>query len=127
MTIVPNASPGALWDAAESERRKRAGVAASENSAGLKLEVARRVAREIAASKPCLTTNADEVQQQLLARYGYGHGWLGPAAGALFRCDDWTWTGGRVRSTSVKNHARELKVWRYVGNDQGGGDVASLP
>jgi len=40
---------------------------------------------------------------------------LGNAAGSVFKGGNWKFTGHRVMSKRPSNHAREIKVWRWVG------------
>jgi hypothetical protein len=40
---------------------------------------------------------------------------LGPAAGSVFKCSEWEFTGRRIQATvNRRSHARELKVWRLA-------------
>ena len=71
------------------------------------LQLARQVARELCEQFG--ETEADAVGRELKVRYGIDS--LGPAAGSLFKVG-FVFTGRRVRSTRISNHARELKIWR---------------
>lgn len=103
------------FNAEKGDERKERGMAWAAANRASALEVARSVARELAMRSPTWETNADEVQRVLAERYGWTAGVLGAAAGSIFRGSDWQFTGNRVRSEQVRNHARELKVWRYLG------------
>jgi len=97
------------FDAYQGESLKRGGQElAADNRADL-LDQARGIARSIAANGDG-TCNADQVG---IAMRQAGMEELGPAAGSLFKGKEWEFTGDRVLSTRVSNHARELKVWRY--------------
>ncbi len=97
-----------LFDATESERRKREGMAVAEQNRSELLGLARAVARGIANSSG--TVHADQVGRVMKARYSIDS--LGPAAGSLFKGGDWEWTGEFVKSARVTNHGRLLRVWR---------------
>ena len=90
------------------EDRKNAGMdLAASNKADL-LEIARGHARDI-----CKTygyADADQIAERM-----EGYDRLGPAAGSIFAGSEWEFTGVRIRSTRLKNNARELKRWRLVG------------
>ena len=101
------------FDAAESLNRKTAALDKHEADHADNLALARCAAVEIALRHRDRITNADEVGELLLKEHGIDS--LGPWAGAIFRGKDWEFTGQRVVSKRVKNHAREIKVWRYVG------------
>ena len=104
-----------LFNAVEAVRRKEAGVALAAGNRTHLLAYAKGVARDLALRNPLRETNADEVQRHLHAVLGAVPGDLGPAAGSLFRGKDWEFTGKRIRSVQVRNHCRELKVWRLRG------------
>jgi len=102
-----------LFDQIAAREQAEIGIAAAaENNATL-LVFAKRVAVEIASSRPDRCISADDVQERLMV-LGYREGVLGNAAGSLFRGREWTfdhWTTSR----RIKSHARGLRVWRYVG------------
>lgn len=97
----------------QAQRLKEAGLRLASAGRAERLRYARRVARGI-AERGDRTCNADQVQERLADLWGFGPDWLGPAAGALFRTPDWTFTGERIESRQPGNHAREIKVWRLV-------------
>lgn len=101
-----------LFDYARATEKKAEGMVLAAAAQPDLLNIARRIAAEIANRKPNHECNADEVGLEL-ARRGYQSN-LGPAAGSIFKGQEWEFTGRRIRSERVKNHARELKVWRYV-------------
>ncbi len=97
----------------ESERLKIEGMArASERAAHLKR--AREIATLLAMGKHDRCITADHVGREM-KRLGLQP--LGPAAGSLFRGKNWVFTGNRIRSSRVTNHARELKVWKLINED----------
>ena len=96
-----------LFDAAESRRRKKWGMAVAEDAADTLLTRAREYARECAVRWG--EVNADDVSQWLEQT---GKPDLGPAAGALFRGREWVFTGRFVQSTRKTNHARLLRIWK---------------
>ena len=90
----------------ESMNRKEAGMAAAAASKNIVLDQARSIARLLAAQNGEVT--ADDVQRELERRDLPS---LGPAAGSLFRTKDFVFTGKRIKSSKISNHAREIRVW----------------
>lgn len=101
------------FDRVESINRKAAALDKHDADHADNLALARCAAVELALRHRDRITNADEVGKLLKDEHGIDS--LGPAAGAIFRGKDWEFTGQRVTSARVSNHAREIKVWRYVG------------
>lgn len=116
--VPPNPLPGipihkrggSLFDAAESEKRKREGMAKAADASWrmYNLRLARIVAADLCRENG--STDADQVGRVLKARYGIDS--LGPAAGSLFKTDYFEWTGEFVKSERKTNHSRLLRVWR---------------
>lgn len=102
-----------LFDAAESERRKREGMQLAEDNKKSLLTHARELARKIAESRADRSITADDVAEAL-SRDGISIHALGNSAGSLFRQSCWQWTGARVKSQRAHAHANELKVWRLI-------------
>tara|TARA_R100001015_G_C4603450_1_gene158407 strand:+ start:910 stop:1233 length:324 start_codon:yes stop_codon:yes gene_type:complete len=104
-----------LFDYAEGERLKKQGMSLAANQEGKPclLDVARHYARIIAIQSYNNEVNADDVFR-LMSQEGITEK-LGAAAGSLFKGKEWEFTGKRVKSQRTSNHAREIKVWRYVG------------
>lgn len=75
------------------------------------LTFARAVAIVIAQASPDRCCDADQVQKYLL-REGMQ---LGNAAGAVFRGNQWVFTGKFKNSERTTNHQRVIRVWRLVG------------
>jgi hypothetical protein len=100
-----------LFDAAESERRKDAGMALAAASREAILEVARERARFVAREHG--EVSMDDVAAALVVS-GYDPADLGNAAGSVFRGSEWVWTGRFVRSSRVASHSNLLRVWRLA-------------
>lgn len=99
------------WSKAErtsSEALKDRGMAIAAAARPNALELARTVAREVARE------NGGECHMDMVRNAMPDDVYLGPAAGSVFKCQGWVFTGRRVRSDREENHARELKVWRLV-------------
>ena len=79
------------------------------------LDEARDIAESIAMQRSDRKITMDAVIHGLIKRYGEGAVTvLGNSAGSVFKSGDWEWTGERIKSVRVRNHARELKVWRLL-------------
>ena len=98
-----------LFDAAESERLKEAGIAAAAEGREYLLEIARDRARLVARERGEVTM--DDVVAALVAD-GFDPAQLGNAAGAVFKGREWVFTGRFVRSARVASHSNLLRVWR---------------
>ena len=98
-----------LFDEIEAEQLKRAGMeraAAHPNP----LQLARDIAEELAITgNGCC--DADQVARVLKEAYGIS---LGPSAGALFRGQQWQFTGQWLKSDRKSNHGRMIREWRLV-------------
>lgn len=103
---------------AESEQRKAEGMGKAATKRESLLRLARIVAENIAMSRAGRTCTADDVASALFIRHGIPVGSLGPAAGSIFSGAQWEFTGERVRSRQPNNHARELKVWRLMHENE---------
>lgn len=100
-----------LFDAAESDRRKREGMAIAADASS-HLDLAREIAIDLARAHG--EVHADMVIAELNERHGLTT--LGNAAGSLFRGKHWKFSGRRVKSSRKHAHCNELKVWQL--NDQ---------
>ena len=100
-----------FFDASEGEKLKEAGMSLAASNKNDILTKARLIAVEI-AKRNGGHCSADDVRFELTKR---GFNSLGPAAGSLFKSVAWKFTGERIKSKFTGNHAREIKVWRYVG------------
>lgn len=76
-------------------------------------DIAKKIAVDLAKSKPLKIVNADLVQAELL-KQGYTSSDLGNAAGALFRGKNWI-RYFRTKSNRKGNHKREITNWQYIG------------
>jgi len=98
-----------MFDAAEANYQKEKGMKLAKDNRPYSLDVARRIALEIAPDYPEGLTS-DDIGLEL-AKRGYMAN-PGPAAGSMFKGGGWYFTGERRKSARVTNHSRELKVWR---------------
>lgn len=90
---------------------KEAGIAAATEGNESVLELAREIAVEFAKRDPDRETSSAEVGIELKRR-GYAIGnWMG----ALFRTDQWEFTGRFKQNYRDGTHAREVRVWRLKG------------
>lgn len=96
------------FDLVEGEKQKAEGIAGAAVAREGLVVHAREIAAMIARAKGTVT--ADDVQRVLAAENRPDE--LGPAAGHIFRCKEFEFTGQRINSARVANHARELKVWK---------------
>ena len=102
-----------LFDYAASLRLKLEGMELAAEHRGEWLALARRIAVLLAKQNTARECHADMVAREL-RRLGLPH-CGGPAAGSIFKEKSWEFTGRRIQSCRITNHARELKVWRYRG------------
>ncbi len=98
-----------LFDAEEGERLRVRGMELASRRGYEQLYRARLLAIRIAQNRPSREVTADDVGR-VLKRSGYPC--LGPAAGSLFKTNEWEFTGRFVKSARTKNHSRLLRVWR---------------
>jgi hypothetical protein len=98
------------FDLEEGLRLKKEGMAEAEDNPSREdlLDLARKVAITLAQRYGEIT--ADTVGRFLRENNGVSS--LGPAAGSIFKAKIWEFTGKRKKSARIKNHGRELKVWR---------------
>lgn len=104
-----------LFDHAEAERRKVAGIAAATSPEHRKavLAAAQQAAFELAQ-------RFGEVDSDMVAArvesMGFDYAALGNAAGATFKNAPhpykWVWTGRARASERVSTHGRVIRVWR---------------
>jgi hypothetical protein len=102
---------GTLFDLAEGERRKEAGIeqASDMMSRRFLLQKARAIAWEIVIARGQVT--ADDVYREM-DRRGYNPILLGNAAGAIFQEKGFVFHGEWQKSKRTTNHARMNRVWR---------------
>lgn len=106
-TQPPNDAP--LFDLISGLAKKEEGKALAAANRHDLLEIARDIAVRLA--KEYGTVTADDVGREL-EKDNIRVEDVGPAMGSLFAGKQWEFTGQRVKSSRVSNHARELKVWR---------------
>lgn len=104
--------------AAAEEGRKRDGKARAAANHRELLELARKVAIQAALRHPDRLCTAADVAEVLKAK----HIQLGNWMGSLFNSRSWVDTGQRVRSRVPSAHAREIRVWRLLEGESGGGE-----
>ena len=108
---------GELFNAEESENRKKDGMDRAEGSLPMWLTAtladARSVGKMLSLKNGSVTT--DDVGKYYEERGVDISERLGPAMGSMFKGRDWEWTGEFKKSERVKNHCRLLRVWRWVG------------
>lgn len=99
-----------FFDYAKAVVLKEQGMkVAADNRVGI-LQQARAIALELGRRHPRNECTADAVSMELQRRSLPSN--LGPAAGSIFKDGNWYFTGQRIRSKRITNHAREIKVWR---------------
>jgi hypothetical protein len=105
-----NDKPPDLFDLNEGRHRKEVGMSDAENNP--KRAEGLALAREIAfnLARQYGEVSADMVGTVLKRDHDIDS--LGPAAGSIFKGDEWEFTGERKKSVRVTNHSRELKIWR---------------
>lgn len=97
-----------LFDAAEADRRKEAGMAKAASARPELLAAAQQIARRLA--RVYGEVNMDQVAAEM-HRYGYDFTLLGNAAGSVFKGPGWTCLGF-TRSVRPSTHGRAIRVWK---------------
>tara|TARA_E500000305_G_scaffold111692_1_gene126814 strand:- start:3945 stop:4256 length:312 start_codon:yes stop_codon:yes gene_type:complete len=100
-----------LFDYEKSKIARDTGKQLAADNSTL-LEKARQIAVEVALMRSDRRCSADDVGVEM-QKQGLPVS-LGPAAGSLFRQKHWRFTGDRINSKRVSNHAREIKVWELI-------------
>jgi len=77
------------------------------------LELARSTAKAIALKRDNRQVTVDDVGRTLKGLFGINS--LGKWGGSIFKPKEWEFTGKYKRTARISSHAREVKVWRYVG------------
>jgi len=101
-------SPSDLFDVAEAQARKEAGMARAASARASLLAIAQEHARKIAQAK--VTVTSDDVADYM-ERHGLDYSALGNASGSVFR-GDFEWTGQVIASQRPSTHGRIIRVWR---------------
>lgn len=100
--------PSDLFDAAEAERRKEAGIAVACAGRAPILDHAQEIAYRLARWHN--TVSMDMVAAELAAE-GIDPAALGNAAGAVFKGGAWECTGF-IKSVRASTHGRAIRTWR---------------
>ena len=109
--MIRFSDPKKAFDYELGKYLKALGMSLAAEHKPTELQLARSVAHTI-ADQGDGTCHADQVNRVLLKYYGIES--IGNAAGSIFKCGAWEFTGERVQSHRVSSHANELKVWRLV-------------
>lgn len=99
-----------IFDLAEGVRLKEQGIETASMSRSEALDLAREIALRVASARSSRTCTADDVYRKLYDMLDDVEV-LGPAAGAIFRGEDWEWRGEWIQSVRMTNHARMIRVW----------------
>ena len=99
-----------LFNKKEGLRRKKKGMAASASATHPQLDLARSIARALAAKKGRITI--DDVGMAMWERHRVPT--LGKAYGSVFRTSDFEKTGEYRQSVRKSSHARPVAVWRLA-------------
>lgn len=75
------------------------------------LALGRVIAERIAQGHEARTVSADDVYRELESQ-GVNIKLLGNAAGSLFKGSQWEFTGRRLASARITNHARAIMLWK---------------
>ena len=102
----------ATFDSEEGEHRRREGMDIAAVSRKHVLRLSQQACVKAALARADRTATADDAQMWLIDQ-GYSSGYLGNAAGSLFKDKDtWEFTGRWVPSQRVSNHGHQNRVWR---------------
>jgi len=99
-----------LFDYAEAQRLKAEGMDLAAANNTTPLAMARAAAKQIAQATDG-TCDADRVGAAMEILGIPTGNWMG----SLFKGKRWEFTGQRIKSIRKSAHAREIKVWRWVG------------
>jgi hypothetical protein len=99
----------------ESRERCNGRLAAAAERQRL-LRLARRAAAEFAIENAWRLCSADDVYRELLRRR-HDLGILGNVLGSIFRTREWVRTPIRVWSERPGGKRREIRVYRYIGEE----------
>ena len=103
-----------IFHSERGEQLRLDGMAQAADNSRDNLLLARKVAAQIAKGRFDRCVTADDVGRVMKADYKLDS--LGPAAGSIFKTNQWEWTGEFRKSKRITNHSRMLRVWRYVGD-----------
>lgn len=97
-----------LFDAAEADRRKEAGMAKAAAARPELLAAAQGIALALAAGGD--EVSMDHVAAEMAAQ-GYDFTLLGNAAGSVFKGPGWV-CSGFTRSVRASTHGRAIRLWK---------------
>ena len=97
-----------LFDGAEAQQRKEAGMALAAAARGSLLAAAQECAVRLADIYGEVTSDMVAARMHAL---GLDYAKLGNASGSVFR-GQFDWTGRMVPSVRPSTHARMIKVWK---------------
>ena len=100
-----------LFDAAEADRRKEAGMRLAADARGPLLAVAQGIALSLAVDGR--EVSMDDVAAEMAAQ-GYDFTLLGNAAGSVFKGPGWL-CSGFTRSVRASTHGRAIRLWKLKG------------
>jgi hypothetical protein len=98
-----------VFNFTRGREEKDAGMLKAARRRATLLAYARDVAQEIARESPYRFCNADQVGERMVIQ-GVKEN-LGPAAGSLFRGEQWEFVEWK-RSARITNHARLIGIWK---------------
>lgn len=98
-----------MFDIEAGERLRDEGMAAAAEKRVTVLELAERLAHNIAYNNGTVTI--DDVREWM-DKYTTNAKDLGNAAGSIFKGKEFEFTGVWVKSRRVSNHARMVRQWR---------------
>ena len=104
-----------LFDAAEADRRKEAGMRLAADARGPLLAVAQGIALSLAVDGR--EVSMDDVAAEMAAQ-GYDFTLLGNAAGSVFKGPGWL-CSGFTRSVRASTHGRAIRLWKLKGTCDG--------
>lgn len=121
--VVPRSPVPAPYVAPTGQKRKEQALIDHEEHKGeairwLRKEMAKLYLERV-RDNPSASVSAEDARAAYLAsNFPQEYSQTLAFMGAVFRGNDWEFTGERFRSQHPANHARELKQWRYVGEQK---------
>lgn len=109
--LFDDAAPSKRFSRDKGQLARDRGMLAAAVSRKEILELARGIAETIAQGREARTVCADDVYKELEAQ-GVNIRLLGNAAGSLFKGSQWEFTGRRLASARITNHARAIMLWK---------------
>jgi hypothetical protein len=106
---VPETPPS--FDAKASEEAKEAGIELAVANRKELVDAARVIAVALLKEKEAISM--DDVVQ-VMPQYGLNPDDLGNAAGGIFKCSMFKWTGEYTLSRRIRSHRNRLMTWRLA-------------